>query len=137
MTSIDKLLIQGVRSFSPQNRNIIEFYKPLTIIVGQNGAGKTTIIECLKYSTTGEFPPNSKNGQAFIHDPKVAGEREVKAQIKMRFFDSFHLISLYIKISKCKWKTNRLYKIFTTHPKSGNNAIENTRKCFTNLQQSE
>jgi DNA repair protein RAD50 len=48
MTSIDKLLIQGIRSFSPNNKNIIEFYKPLTIIVGQNGAGKTTIIECLK-----------------------------------------------------------------------------------------
>lgn len=41
MTSIDKLLIQGIRSFSPQNRNVIEFYKPLTLIVGTNGAGKT------------------------------------------------------------------------------------------------
>jgi hypothetical protein len=29
-----------------------------------------TIIECLKYATTGELPPNSKGG-AFIHDPKV------------------------------------------------------------------
>lgn len=85
MTTIDKLLIQGIRSFSPQNRNIIEFYKPLTLIVGHNGAGKTTIIECLKYATTGNMPPGAKNGQAFIHDPKVAGEREVKAQIKLRF----------------------------------------------------
>jgi DNA repair protein RAD50 len=41
MTSVDKLLIKGIRSFNPDNRNIIEFYKPLTIIVGQNGAGKT------------------------------------------------------------------------------------------------
>lgn len=30
-----------------------------------------TIIECLKYSCTGELPPNSKSGQAFIHDTKV------------------------------------------------------------------
>lgn len=29
-----------------------------------------TIIECLKYATTGDLPPNSKGG-AFIHDPKV------------------------------------------------------------------
>ncbi len=29
-----------------------------------------TIIEALKYATTGEHPPNSKGG-AFIHDPKV------------------------------------------------------------------
>jgi len=30
-----------------------------------------TIIECLKYATTGLLPPNSKGG-AFIHDPKVS-----------------------------------------------------------------
>lgn len=41
MCSIDKLLIKGIRSFSPDNQNVVEFYKPLTLIVGQNGAGKT------------------------------------------------------------------------------------------------
>lgn len=85
MCSIDKLLIKGIRSFSPDNQNVVEFYKPLTLIVGQNGAGKTTIIECLKQVCTGELPPNTRSGQSFIHDPKVAGETEVKAQIKLRF----------------------------------------------------
>jgi hypothetical protein len=44
-----------------------------------------TIIECLKYACTGDAPPNCKNGQAFVHDTRVAGEREVKAQIKLQF----------------------------------------------------
>lgn len=70
MSSIEKLKIMGIRSFSPTHQNVIEFHTPLTIIVGHNGAGKTTIIECLKYATTGEMPPNSKGG-AFVHDPKV------------------------------------------------------------------
>lgn len=70
MSKIDKLSISGVRSFSPAVRETIQFYTPLTLIVGYNGSGKTTIIECLKYATTGELPPNSKGG-AFIHDPKV------------------------------------------------------------------
>ena len=39
--NIDKMLIKGIRSFSPENQIPIEFYKPLTLIVGQNGAGKT------------------------------------------------------------------------------------------------
>ena len=39
--NIDKMLIKGIRSFSPDNQIPIEFYKPLTLIVGQNGAGKT------------------------------------------------------------------------------------------------
>lgn len=30
-----------------------------------------TIIECLKYATTGELPPNSDRGKSFIHDPNV------------------------------------------------------------------
>ena len=36
-----QLLIKGIRSFSPDNQHVIQFYKPLTLIVGQNGAGKT------------------------------------------------------------------------------------------------
>ncbi|KAI9789941.1 MAG: DNA repair protein rad50, partial [Peltula sp. TS41687] len=62
----------------------IQFHTPLTLIVGYNGSGKTTIIECLKYATTGDLPPNSKGG-AFIHDPKLCGEKEVLAQVKLSF----------------------------------------------------
>lgn len=35
------LAAAGIRSFSPDNQNVIEFYRPLTLIVGHNGAGKT------------------------------------------------------------------------------------------------
>ncbi len=55
------------------------------MIVGANGCGKTTVIECLKYATTGILPPGAKNGQAFVHDPKCSGTSEVKAAIKLRF----------------------------------------------------
>ena len=43
-----------------------------------------TIIECLKYATTGDQPPNTRGG-AFVHDPNMANEKEVKAQVKLRF----------------------------------------------------
>ncbi|KAJ2738099.1 DNA repair protein rad50 [Coemansia sp. Cherry 401B] len=49
MSVIRKLLIQGIRSFDPQNQDIIEFYAPLTII--------------------------------------LVGETEVKAQVKLRFYN--------------------------------------------------
>uniref|UniRef100_A0A0D9VG57 Zinc-hook domain-containing protein n=1 Tax=Leersia perrieri TaxID=77586 RepID=A0A0D9VG57_9ORYZ len=71
MSTVDKMLIKGIRSFDPENKNVITFFKPLTLIVGPNGAGKTTIIECLKLSCTGELPPNSRSGHTFVHDPKV------------------------------------------------------------------
>ncbi|KAL2136518.1 hypothetical protein VTI74DRAFT_3343 [Chaetomium olivicolor] len=84
MSRIEKLSILGVRSFGPQHQETIAFNTPLTLIVGYNGSGKTTIIECLKYATTGELPPNSKGG-AFIHDPNLAGEKDVRAQVKVSF----------------------------------------------------
>lgn len=84
MSKIDKLSILGVRSFDNIRSETIQFHTPLTLIVGYNGSGKTTIIECLKYATTGQLPPNSKGG-AFIHDPKLCGEKEVLAQVKLSF----------------------------------------------------
>lgn len=85
MTRLDKLTIKGIRSFSPETSNTIYFFNPLTLILGSNGAGKTTIIESLKYICTGSLPPNSKNGASFIFDPKLNGQSETKAQIKLKF----------------------------------------------------
>lgn len=85
MSRIEKLSILGVRSFGHQHPETIAFNTPLTLIVGYNGSGKTTIIECLKYATTGELPPNSKSSGAFIHDPDLAGEKDVRAQVKVSF----------------------------------------------------
>lgn len=84
MASLNKLAIRGIRSFDDKSIAVIEFFSPVTVIVGHNGSGKTTIIECLKYATTGDQPPNTRGG-AFIHDPKMANEKEVKAQVKLRF----------------------------------------------------
>jgi DNA repair protein RAD50 len=84
MACLNKLAIRGIRSFDDKQIAIIEFFSPVTVIVGHNGSGKTTIIECLKYATTGDQPPNTRGG-AFVHDPKMANEKEVKAQVKLRF----------------------------------------------------
>lgn len=85
MTNLEKLSIKGIRCFSPQSVNSISFLNPLTLILGPNGSGKTTIIECLKYICTGSLPPNTKNGASFIFDPKLINQSDVKAQIKLIF----------------------------------------------------
>ena len=81
---LDCLSIRGIRSFGDDSAELITFAKPLTVIVGANGCGKTTLIECLKYACTGELPPGTAAGQSFVHDPKIAGKSEVKGQIKVR-----------------------------------------------------
>ena len=88
MSKIEKLQILGIRSFDNQHGETIQFLSPLTLVVGYNGSGKTTIIECLKYATTGIQPPGANKGGAFIHDPKLCGENEVMAQVKLSFKSS-------------------------------------------------
>ncbi|KAI9483092.1 MAG: AAA domain-containing protein [Benjaminiella poitrasii] len=86
MSQIQSMAILGIRSFSPEEPSYINFFSPLTLIVGPNGSGKTTIIESLRFACTGDSPPNSKGG-AFVNDPKIAGTNEVKAQVKLKFYN--------------------------------------------------
>eukprot|EP00546_Thalassionema_frauenfeldii_P013856 CAMPEP_0178928034 /NCGR_PEP_ID=MMETSP0786-20121207/19606_1 /TAXON_ID=186022 /ORGANISM="Thalassionema frauenfeldii, Strain CCMP 1798" /LENGTH=80 /DNA_ID=CAMNT_0020603707 /DNA_START=19 /DNA_END=258 /DNA_ORIENTATION=+ len=80
MAAINKLSIRGIRAFSPDDdEQVIEFLFPVTVIVGANGCGKTTIIESLKYAVTGSLPPGKNAGQSFVHDPKSLGQSNVKA----------------------------------------------------------
>ncbi|KAK8758016.1 hypothetical protein V5799_004352 [Amblyomma americanum] len=87
MSMLEKLQIQGIRSFGPKDsdKQMMTFFSPLTLILGCNGTGKTTIIECLRNATTGDLPPGQ--GKVFIHDPKLNREVEVNAQIKLKFID--------------------------------------------------
>jgi len=85
MSTIDKMMILGVRAFSPKQGETIKFEPPLTLVAGVNGSGKTTIIEALKFATTGIMPPGAKTGGAWIHDPGLEGERETMAQVKLGF----------------------------------------------------
>ncbi|XP_055958817.1 DNA repair protein RAD50-like [Patella vulgata] len=109
MSMIEKLSIQGIRSFGPddQDRQVMQFFKPLTLILGPNGTGKTTVIECLKYMTTGDLPPGGKGG-AFIHDPKIAHEREVKGQIRLQIRD---VTGKQVLITKSMLATQKVKKV--------------------------
>lgn len=86
MSTLDKLSIRGVRSFGTAQRDeqVISFSTPITLILGENGCGKTTIIECLKYALIGELPPGSSKGQSFVHDPKIFNVSESLAQVKLQ-----------------------------------------------------
>ena len=79
MSLIRKLSMRGIRNFDDDNCDkIIEFSRPLTLILGPNGTGKTTIIECLRFVLSGEFPPDSDRGKAFVHDPMLKDTRSVR-----------------------------------------------------------
>lgn len=89
MSRVKRLSIRGIRNFDDSHEAQIKFERPLTLIVGQNGVGKTTIIECLRYISTGEFPPGSDRGKSFIHDPmlKKLKSVEIRGVVKAEFTD--------------------------------------------------
>merc|ERR1712079_381701 len=121
--------------FSPTDEaQVIQFYFPITIIVGANGCGKTTIIESLKYAMTGSLPPGNKSGQAFVHDPKSCGQSNVKACIKLRFSNRAGNSMVVIRSMEVTQKKSTLsFKaidgVLRTHdPKTGNK-VSMSHKC--------
>lgn len=105
MACLEKLQIQGVRSFDPDKPEQLTFY-PLTIILGSNGAGKTTLIECLRFAATADFPPQTNRGKTWIHDincTKVSVPTSFKPQLVAFSFlslESYHQKSSKIKVSR-------------------------------------
>lgn len=88
MALLHSLEICGVRSFSPESKETISFNTPVTLFLGQNGCGKTTIIESIRYALTSELPSGSNSGQGFLNDPKMSHKNQVKASVKIKFLDS-------------------------------------------------
>lgn len=83
--------IKGIRSYSPDQPQTIDFM-PLTLILGKNGTGKTSIIEALKFIIAGEEPPFSDSRRNFIHTPKESmpkpQQRSSYATIQLDFLNS-------------------------------------------------
>uniref|UniRef100_A0A0K0EIQ5 AAA_23 domain-containing protein n=1 Tax=Strongyloides stercoralis TaxID=6248 RepID=A0A0K0EIQ5_STRER len=82
MVNLVGLKIQGIRSLS-ENYHYINFDDTITLIQGENGSGKTTIIEALNYVTTGSLP--SGKVQAFIHNNTLAQKNRVDASVQLQF----------------------------------------------------
>ena len=56
-TTALQMSIKGIRAFSPDNDEKITFYKPLTLIVGHNGAGKTVSASMVTSSQVQDSDP--------------------------------------------------------------------------------
>ncbi|KAG5899847.1 hypothetical protein JTB14_012318 [Gonioctena quinquepunctata] len=87
MATLHSLEICGIRSFSPESKQSIRFNTPVTLFLGQNGCGKTTIIECIRFALTSELPSGSSNGQGFLNDPQMSNKSSTKGSIKIKFID--------------------------------------------------
>lgn len=84
MTTIDKLVLKGIRSYGSDDNTHIEFIQPLTIILGSNGSGKSTILEGIVKVITGQVPPLGSN-TSFIRDPNIDSRTGTEARISLNF----------------------------------------------------
>ena len=134
MSRLQKLSIRGIRSFSPYSSYTLEFHRPLTLIQGHNGSGKTTIIECLKTLTSGSLPPLSNNGKAFINDPKLSNSNETKASIKLKFLtpkekEIIIIRNFQLSLKNRKYEFKRLEQILKSY-NSNNELVTINSTCM-------
>lgn len=90
MAKLARITIAGIRSFGTKEEDIqhIKFSSPVTLILGENGCGKTTIIEALRYACTGENPDGSDRGARFIQEPRLSASSTTKGFVKLELIDS-------------------------------------------------
>nr|XP_012221947.1 PREDICTED: DNA repair protein RAD50-like [Linepithema humile] len=133
MSKIRRLSLRGIRNFGDDNEDsLIRFSCPLTLILGPNGTGKTTIIEALKYATTGEYPPGSDKGKSFIHDPVLATTGSVRGVVKAEIVDATgntYTVSRTIESSKAGKKFKTLDNTVTRVSKDKKEKASITNRC--------
>ncbi|XP_050464674.1 DNA repair protein RAD50 [Cataglyphis hispanica] len=133
MSKIRRLSLRGIRNFGDDNEDsLIRFSCPLTLILGPNGTGKTTIIEALKYATTGEFPPGSDKGKSFIHDPMLATTGSVRGVVKAEIIDfmgNTYTVSRTIESLKAVKKFKTLDSTVTRVSKDKSKKTSITNRC--------
>ncbi|KAK6618741.1 hypothetical protein RUM43_013132 [Polyplax serrata] len=121
MATLDKIKICGIRSFGCEEEDVqtVRFQKPLTLILGENGCGKSTIIECLRYLTAQKEPAGKGT---FVHDPSLTNRATTKGFVKLRMRDVKGAV-----VDLCRQvQATRTKKSLTT--KSLDNVITRTNK---------
>lgn len=111
MSKLDRMNLMGIRSFGPEDADVqkIKFESPLTLIQGQNGCGKTTIIEAIKFAITGELPGGTARGQGFVYDPKLAKAFESVGKVKLRVINGRGELVTVMKIVRVLQKVLFFY----------------------------
>ncbi|KOC64637.1 DNA repair protein RAD50 [Habropoda laboriosa] len=133
MSRIRRLSIRGIRNFGDDNDEaLIRFSRPLTLILGPNGTGKTTIIEALKFATCGEFPPGSDRGKFFIHDPTLSKTSSVRGVVRAEIIDATGNLYTICRVIEST-KTNVSMK-FKTLDSALSRVNKDTKECEERLK---
>lgn len=79
MALLEKLEISGIRLYKEDEQPQIINFEPITLITGDNGAGKSTIIEALKFATLGQC------SKELIADPFIWGKEKTTSKVTLSF----------------------------------------------------
>jgi DNA repair exonuclease SbcCD ATPase subunit len=75
-----------------------------------------TIIEALRYATTGVAPPGTLAGKSFVYDPNLTNHGESLGQVKLRFKTTKKQVMQVKRSIKCTLKRDRKVEMKNMEP---------------------
>ena len=90
-------------------------------------------------ATAGSLPPLSSNGKTFINDPKITGNTEVKASIKLKIVtprnkDVLIVRNFQLSLKKNKYEFKRLEQVLKSINSNGELVTINSTCMDTDKQ---
>lgn len=127
-----------LKNFKSHANTKLDFNPGISLIVGENGAGKSSIFEAITFALFKVY--SAKTITDLVRSNKNIGDK-IEMMVKLTFYTNNHeyRVERGVTLAKSSKSTSELYKITNGHEEiiaSGNNAVDNEIEIILSMDSS-
>ncbi|WP_296855106.1 AAA family ATPase [uncultured Methanobrevibacter sp.] len=127
-----------LKNFKSHANTTLEFSPGISLIVGENGAGKSSIFEAITFALFKVY--SAKTITDLVRSNKNIGDK-IEMMVKLTFYTNNHeyRVERSVTLAKSSKSTSELYKITNGHEEiiaSGNKAVDNEIEIILSMDSS-
>ena len=127
-----------LKNFKSHANTTLEFSPGISLIVGENGAGKSSIFEAITFALFKVY--SAKTITDLVRSNKNIGDK-IEMMVKLTFYTNNHeyRVERGVTLAKSSKSTSELYKITNGHEEiiaSGNKAVDNEIEIILSMDSS-